>query len=1189
MALRRKPRPRPTGWRRVRRWAVRSSGVLVAVVALLLVVVTILLANLDRPAVSDPLADYLRDTLGLEITYDTLHASMLSDIVGRNVRIASPEAVRAYAPDLLQIGSIDAHWTPRSLLGNRVAIEHLEVHGLRLWLVVDEEGKTTLDWLVPEVPQLDTPVPTPTVVPEPFRVSQILQALPGFLDIGKILVDGIEVTIVETENGEVVRRTSIKGLALEASLRPVADGPVGEVVLHCDSSRRLAVVVQEAGEDRARTWTGPVKVLAGVRGDRVRAEVVVALDEQSLVPWPLSPGDLVRLEAHARFLPEDGWTNVTLDGLELLGGAVRLEAGARLKDRTEGTVAVSDVSGLLEARLGPLKPFISLPETVHLGDGSVRVRVDRLALDPETWLPGGGTVVLEGAVDEVSWQDETVRAALDRVGIQASADLKKDLDLDLAVELPLSGLVYEDGATRLRLPRATLGFRGREAHLDLDQPDRSTGAVTVQVRLQDGEARLAGVAISGASGSFEARTVLTGEAPYAATARVDVDRLALSAPAGRYDLSGTHLEARLEGIQVPLDDVASARGKADLSARFGPLNATVTVAHGPGSTHWDLQARADDLRALGPLLDTFLSPGEQVAWSRLGLRIESQGRVHGLFDAGPLRVDQQATMSVRNLSYFDGADTLSVPALAATMRYRGTPDVGTLGIDARLENWRYGVLSSTGTTRAAFSVQMSLPQDRYHVLVHRYEGDLLYTDGLMNVGLERVRGTADLVYQAGTLNGSAELETSRIDYRDGPDHVWIEAGRHRIQLVSDSDIEHGVLEVAYEGNAERMGQNYTSLYPPVDISLDMQIRLAQLSAFSVDRFVLESLSGKTRLEAALAMDDAEGNLVVLAADASPALGGDQATDAPGVMARDIVGTAPITAGESLTLRGVLEQDLGALNGDPEFLSGRGRIVVPFRIESPDQVRYRLASTLEFHDVDLTVPDSDLVVEGFSGQCLVVEEFRDSPEGFVLVPNARRNAYTRASFPDTQPYLSGDSFFSIRRLAWADLLDAGPIAGNLRLDRNMVRLDQLQMGVAQGTVTGQLLVDYREGDTNVLFRGAANGLRLAQDSSERLDANIALAFALDKLDLNGRAHIVHIGRKTLLAMLDAVDPYHEDVDVNRVRLALKAGYPRFVRVEFDHGFMSLKIDLGGVAGTVRIDEIRGIAMGPILETYLGDLM
>ena len=83
--------------------------------------------------------------------------------------------------------------------------------------------------------------------------------------------------------------------------------------------------------------------------------------------------------------------------------------------------------------------------------------------------------------------------------------------------------------------------------------------------------------------------------------------------------------------------------------------------------------------------------------------------------------------------------------------------------------------------------------------------------------------------------------------------------------------------------------------------------------------------------------------------------------------------------------------------------------------------------------------------------------------------------------------------------------------------------------------------------------------------------------------------MQIGKDHLLAVLDLWDPYHSDVAANRVRLGLKVGYPKQVRLHFSRGFASLTIELGGLASVVRIDEINGIAIGPVMGHFLAPLL
>ena len=46
----------------------------------------------------------------------------------------------------------------------------------------------------------------------------------------------------------------------------------------------------------------------------------------------------------------------------------------------------------------------------------------------------------------------------------------------------------------------------------------------------------------------------------------------------------------------------------------------------------------------------------------------------------------------------------------------------------------------------------------------------------------------------------------------------------------------------------------------------------------------------------------------------------------------------------------------------------------------------------------------------------------------------------------------------------------PIAGNLRVERDLLAMDQLQIGFRGGNIFGQVVVDYEDGAPKVSFKG-----------------------------------------------------------------------------------------------------------------------
>jgi translocation and assembly module TamB len=332
--------------------------------------------------------------------------------------------------------------------------------------------------------------------------------------------------------------------------------------------------------------------------------------------------------------------------------------------------------------------------------------------------------------------------------------------------------------------------------------------------------------------------------------------------------------------------------------------------------------------------------------------------------------------------------------------------------------------------------------------------------------------------------------------------------------------------------------------------------------------------------------DLDAALTMHAKLVNPAAG--TSFDLNGQLDRRAVAAADAVPGRrSLTLDGKLDQSLGELDGAPDVLRARGRISVPFTVESGDLALFRTTAVVHLDDVTVELPGKKLRVVGARGQIPVVQELVRGPAGLAPVGRGERGLYPQLRFSDQQPFLGVEDYLTVAELHVGDA-SYGPLAGNVRLDRDVLALDQLELSALGGTITGQCLVEVGGRDTRLSFRGKVTGLH-PSSGDDVLDANAALTLVPYRLGLEGRVEIVRIGKQHLYDLLDLYDPYGADVSANRVRLGLKFGYPKQVRLHFLHGFASLAVDLGGLAGAVRIDEIQGIPIGPALARWLAPVL
>jgi translocation and assembly module TamB len=226
----------------------------------------------------------------------------------------------------------------------------------------------------------------------------------------------------------------------------------------------------------------------------------------------------------------------------------------------------------------------------------------------------------------------------------------------------------------------------------------------------------------------------------------------------------------------------------------------------------------------------------------------------------------------------------------------------------------------------------------------------------------------------------------------------------------------------------------------------------------------------------------------------------------------------------------------------------------------------------------------LVVERLNGVIPIVEEFALLPSGLALGAGPRVSPLSDTRFFDVHPFLTGDDYVTVDSITFAGLQTLGPLAANVRIERTDFLVDQLQAGYRGGQIVGQARVAYRDGDPIVRLRINVTGLRSGK-GNDVFDANTALTFVPRAMTLDGKVQIVRASRGHLLDILDVLDPFHESANANRVRQGLAFGYPKFVRFQLHDGAVDTKVELGGLAQVLRIDEIKAVPLGPILQRYV----
>jgi hypothetical protein len=715
--------------------------------------------------------------------------------------------------------------------------------------------------------------------------------------------------------------------------------------------------------------------------------------------------------------------------------------------------------------------------------------------------------------------------------------------------------------------------------------------------------------------------------------------------------TSAELELALSEMVIDADAPARSRAHAKGSLALGSLRGSATLDKSADAVAFELQAKADDLGLLPPLLP----PLEyEIPFASMSAELESRGSVRALFGPAPV-IDHKTRVQLAPFSVAGRGLKLAAEKLHAQLDSRGTARRHELSLalqaeGAQVQGHALGApkVALTGSVdlawpRAELSLKSAADPDAELSLKVAYDrgaGELHdeVSADLRSLGKLRALLPASLVDESGvdvdklavSLRGKGDLRSAvlgfdksgmpllqkdplavrgqqALDFTLGEIHGSrgedAKADVSRLELHTRLDAADDALRANAELDAPQVHATFAGLRCDVAelrataaaalatsgaAVLNVTAAAKQIDQTAAPSYPVGGLSLAARVDRT-----AEGGVRLSEARLQNAAGGTTLELGGGIdlMQQVAPEESPAKAREwlpgrrSLSVTGTLVQDLAALNRAPDVFQGSGRVSVPFRIESGDLAVFRAVASMGLDGVSASHLPSRASVKGVQGRVTILQDFLLDPvQGVVRLTDATLNAYSKLRFADHQPFLSRDDFVAVESASYAGH-SFGPLAANLRIDRNVVSLDQLEMQLLGGKVTGQLIALEAGPDTSLAFRGDVTGMTPA-GTTDRLDANAAFSFLPEKLELEGRVEIVRIGKQNLLDLLDVWDPYHAIVSANRARLGLKFGYPKQVRLLFRQGFASLGVELGGLAGAVSIEEIRGIPLGPMLQRYAG---
>ncbi|AGC43816.1 hypothetical protein MYSTI_02500 [Myxococcus stipitatus DSM 14675] len=1209
-----------------RRWVRPLAGVLLGLVGLFtlaLAATVVALHHLDHPGLKQQILPRVEAATGVQLDYRTARVALLSGLRIEGLVVRTPAPLQGAAPELLRIGTVEAQWSLGSLLGGPTRVERVAVREVALTLVADDAGPTSLTALSGSTTPSE-PVPAEPSLGTSRQLAAFLASAPP---VGKIEVSGVSLKYLRVRNGDVVERWSLDGLAalVEAKQQegawklfanlgqpgtplPLALSRQGSTEPTGDAALELALSL-EAGATEARV--------------RVDLDVVRQSFDARFTVRPLLHGSAI-----ARFDAEKQQTVLELERTQVTD-STHVEVLAVLPDAAEVPVLVTkaladvDLARLLQAIPPELRP-------VALERGKAHLDARDVTLSALPTLGAQGKLGLDVEVSSLRMTQDALQVALGsgRVSVVATPDTPRGLAAQVA--FTLQGLAV-DGPTTLHVPKAHGELEGHQLRPEPASALGFAGDATLTAHVPSLDALAGGLRAKAERLKLQFKAPLVGEPPFILSADLPVGELHVVTADGREVLEGPmHVKLDASDVFPHREDPRLSRARGALTLDVGDMHATLNATKGATDVAYALEVQTPDLVVARPFLPDDIAA--RLGWKDLAVGLTSKGTASALFSAAP-RVDHQTELRLQRPTW----DDVVASSVALVLRSRGDAWRHQGELDVRAEGLRAGTLE-IGTQHQTFTLDVDRRKPSVRLGVTSKAGVMATVDAALSFDRKaralRADVTADLP-PLGKLSPllarfrvPAAMESSRFALK-------LDLHGTLLGVISDISSEGDLVlakdlqkSAAYEGHVELDARgirwrddvlfiNIPAIHWRIDShgegakrNVRSNLTAEKLTVGMHDRRLsFADLASDTTADFALPWDSDEiavtQNLKARSLEQKPALPYPVQDLALSFTARrktsgvvhvpDFQLSNPGTSTElkvrgrldlsderrRLALRGELAQDLSKL-ARPDQLESSGKVSVEFRVASPDLVVFRTFSSLLLQNVNVRLPEKGIAVEGLEGNVPLTENIEFVDGQLRLTSDVNMNPYPMLRFADQHPLLERSGFVSATRITTPQLSIA-PMAGNLAINQNLVSMTQLEMGVRGGRITGQWLLDWQGRHSTLEARVRATGVQSSR--GEPFDGNAAVVISAKDRSVNGRAEILRIGNRHLLDLLDLEDPRQVDPATNRVRYALRLGYPEHVRVNFNHGFGSLSITMGGLARLVSIDEIRGIPMGPIVDQLL----
>jgi translocation and assembly module TamB len=785
------------------RWLRRSLACLIGVVALLAIVASaglVMLHSLDQPWLKVRLQALARRAGGVEIDYRAVRFELLSGAEIEGLCVQSPAEVRAFAPELIRVGRVSAHWSLRPLrLGRAPVLERVVLSDVALSIVVDEQGRTSLDALAGSG---SSSAPGPSL-PLSRMASKWLGSSPP---VDRLEVDHITLALVRTVHAELFDRTELRGVSIAlamSALQPSARGFRLNAELGSPANPLELALSRAQPGVQTRTARAKLFITVEASASALHAIVDLRMLEQSFVAR-VSADHWLHAEAKLRFDPSAGRTEITLDHTEAGDRAASVIATIEVSDR--GTSTLRRARGELDlARLSRWLPDGLVPATAERA--RLRFEVDSLALAPVVQLDALGVVRIDAELANVAVRAPTSQLDVRDATLSLYAQPAEGGALASHGALTLDGAQVVVGPDRLTAERLACAFdgsaradgtldghaslrfarvehagsmqaaarygyvelRAAELHVATDAPRALRGDLALALSLAALDVRPhAGPVARTVVDALElsAHALLEGHAPYAADIAARSSRLQVSGRDGNLLANApAHFEGRARAVEPDLVHPAASRGVIHAALELGELQASLDATKHADAIDYALAASARSLQAVRPFLPPALR--DEAAWDRMAVALRSNGRLEHLSTANPA-LRERTEVELERPSF----ENVGARSLVLRLASQGTPLQQKADLDLRAQ-----ALTFDGGTPSDDHVTLSANLDRTRPsfdwqfasegrALSKLSGSLSFDASRRAVAYAfsgKLRGLGPLAHFAAKLQGLSAIDLSQLE------------------------------------------------------------------------------------------------------------------------------------------------------------------------------------------------------------------------------------------------------------------------------------------------------------------------------------------------------------------------------------------------------------------------------------------